>query len=106
MSPRSLLLVTVLSLTACQKEKAAPPPAPPSEAVLSAMRDYCKIGELPKDKQAEAFKVWGWHIGGDKEMGPLWHRAIVKKDPQALSTLREAAMKASGGNCKPLEALK
>lgn len=100
------LAVGATVLGGCQKEAATPPPPPPSEGVLSAMRDFCRVGEMPKEKQAEAFKLWGWHIGGDKEMGPLWHRAIVKKDPAARALLREAALTASGGNCKPIEALK
>ena len=70
------------------------------------MRDYCKIGEMPRDKQREALTLWGWTNGGSKDMGPLWNRAAVNKDRAAIATIRAAAELAVGkGNCPILDAL-
>lgn len=102
------LLLAALALTACQNSESKAPPAPaPNEAQISAMRDYCKIGEMPRDQQREAQKLWGWHNAGNKDVGPLWNNAALHKDPVAIATVRAAAVAAVGaGNCPILDALK
>lgn len=100
-----VMLALALALAACPKKSEAPPPKP-SEVVIAAMRDYCKIGELPRERQREALKAWGWTNGADAEVGPIWNRAAVKKDPAAIAVLRAAADAAVGpGNCPLLDAL-
>lgn len=97
------VLVAVV-LSGCQKsEKAAPPP---TEALVTAMRDYCRIPTLPPAKQKEALKLWGWQTAGDKQVGPIW-TAAVKKNAAAIAMIRGAADVAVGaGNCTQLDALK
>ncbi len=100
----ALLLTLVV---ACQKksEPAAPPPPPPTQALVTAMKDYCRIPTLPKEKQREALKLWGWQTAGDKDVGPIW-TAAVKKHAGAIAMIRAAADVAMGpGNCSQLDAL-
>ena len=105
---RVTLLLSVIVATACQtsEKPAPPPPPPPTEALVTAMRDYCKIASMPDAKQREAAKLWGWQTAGNKDVGPIWTAAVVKKSPPAIAMIRAAADAAVGpGNCQGLAAL-
>ena len=104
MKPAVVLLAVLIA--GCQKsEKPAAALPPPTEALVTAMRDYCRIPTLPPAKQKEALKLWGWQTAGDKDVGPVW-TAAVKKDKGAIAMIRAAADVAMGaGNCKQLDAL-
>ncbi len=106
MSVRAALVALAL-VAACQKSEPRHEPVPPSPALIAAMKDYCNISQMPEDKQREALKLWGWHNGGDQEVGPLWTRAVKGKDPAAIATTPAAADAAVGpGNCPLLDNLK
>jgi hypothetical protein len=89
-----------ISLAACQKQEPATAAPAPSKALVQAMLEYCKIGDLPRDQQRDAQKVWGFQNGGDKEIGPIWNRAARDKDPATIKLVRAAATLAMGGEDK------
>lgn len=99
------VLLTV-ALVGCQSsEKPAPPPVP-TEGLVTAMKDFCKISSMPEARQREALKMWGWQTAGNKDVGPVW-TAAAKKDAAAIAMLRAAADVAVGpGNCSQLQILK
>lgn len=111
---RTIVLATglALGLAACGSKDTAPaggPPLPttPTQTLINAMGEYCRIGDLPREQQREAMKAWGWSAGGDKELGPLWHRAASLHEPAAIALIKKAAETAVGaGKCPILEALK
>jgi len=109
---RGLLVGIVLAVTACGSKdpsRTADPPLPttPTQTLVNAMGEYCRIGDLPREQQREAMKAWGWSAGGDKELGPLWHRAASLHEPAAIALIKKAADTAVGaGKCPILDALK
>ncbi|MBA3452105.1 MAG: hypothetical protein H0T42_03290 [Deltaproteobacteria bacterium] len=99
-------IVMATALTGCGKSDKPAPPPPPTEALVTAMADFCKITTLPAEKQREALKLWGWQTAGNKDVGPIW-TAAAKKSAPAIAMLRAAADVAVGpGNCPHLDILK
>ena len=100
------VLALALASAGCQKSE-PPAPAPvPTEGLVTAMKDFCKISSMPAPRQREALKMWGWQTAGNKDVGPIW-TAAAKKDPAAIAMLRAAADAAVGpGNCPQLDILK
>ena len=89
----------------CQKQEQQAA-AKPTENMLIAMREYCKIGEIPREQWKDAQKAWGWHWAADKEMGPLWTR-VAHKDPAAIALVLAAADEAVGkGKCPILDVIR
>lgn len=99
-------LALTVALAGCQKSEKPAAPPPPTEGLISAMKDFCKISSMPVPRQREALKMWGWQTAGNKDVGPIW-TAAAKKDPAAIAMLHSAADAAVGpGNCSQLSILK
>ncbi len=99
-------VVLTVALAACQKSEQPAAPPSPTEGLVTAMKDFCKISSMPPPKQREALKMWGWQTAGNKDVGPIW-TAAAKKDAAAVAMLRAAADVAVGpGNCSHLDILK
>ncbi len=101
----SIVLACTAAAVGCQKSEtnATPTPAPPSAGLVKAIADYCRVQDMPADKQKEGYKVWGWQTANDPEVGPVWTAAVRDKKPAAIATLRAAADQAVGaGNCNAL----
>lgn len=99
-------IVVLVNLLGCQSEKGdkakATAVAAPSKELIQAMIDYCRIGDMPRDKQRDAQKLWGFTNGGDKHVGPIWNRAARDNDPSAIKTVRAAADAAVGRDKCPI----
>ena len=99
-------VVLTVALAACQKSEKPPTLPPPTEGLVTAMKDFCKISGMPAPRQREAMKMWGWQTASNKDVGPIW-TAAAKKDPTAIAMLHAAADAAVGrGNCSQLDILK
>jgi nitrous oxide reductase accessory protein NosL len=102
---RIAIVLGLLAAAACQRQDQQAP-ARPSKVVVDAMREYCRIGEIPREQWQDAQKAWGWHWAADKEMGPLWTR-VAKKDRAAIAMVLAAADEGAGkGTCPILDVLR
>ncbi|MFN0246880.1 MAG: hypothetical protein ACKV2T_08220 [Kofleriaceae bacterium] len=83
-------LAIVINLMSCQKTDAEKVPEPHKDLVL-AMTDYCRVGDLPRDKWREAQRAWGFQNGGNPNVMNMWNRAARDKHPIAIKVVRRAA---------------
>jgi len=94
-------IVIAVNLAACQKQASTAIPEPDKELV-QAMLDYCRVGELPRDKWLEAQRAWGFQNGGNTKVMPMWNKAARDKDPTAKKIVRRAADLAMGPDKCPI----
>ncbi len=99
-------LGVLLELAACQaKNDEGKVPEPHPDLVL-AMRDYCRVGDLPRDQWRETQRAWGFQNGGNKNVIDMWNRAARDKHPIAIKVVRRAADLAVGPDkCSILDIL-
>ena len=73
----------VLELVACQTKNNHEKVPEPDKELVQAMIDYCRVGDLPRDKWLEAQRAWGFQNGGDQKVMSMWNRASPSLTPKA-----------------------
>jgi hypothetical protein len=94
-------LAIAINLMSCQKTDAEKVPEPHPDLVV-AMKDYCHVGDLPRDKWREAQRAWGFQNGGNPNVINMWNRAARDKHPIAIKVVRRAADLGAGPEKCPI----
>lgn len=95
-------LGAILELAACQSKSNHEKVPEPHPELVQAMLDYCRVGELPRDKWREAQRAWGFQNGGNKNVITMWNAAARDKNPTAIKVVRRAADLAVGPDKCPI----
>lgn len=95
-------LGAILELVACQAKSGDEKIPEPHKDLVQAMLDYCRVGELPRDKWLEAQRAWGFQNGGNPNVMGMWNRAARDKHPIAIKVVRRAADLAVGPDKCPI----
>jgi hypothetical protein len=100
-------LAIVLNLmSSCQKKNTDDQVPEPHKDLVLAMRDYCRVGDLPRDQWRETQRAWGFQNGGNPNVMNMWNRAARDKHPIAIKVVRRAADLAVGPDkCSILDIL-
>ncbi len=94
-------IAIIINMMSCQQQQEQKVPEPDKELV-QAMIDYCRVGELPRDKWLEAQRAWGFQNGGNPKVMGMWNRAARDKHPIAIKVVRRAADLAVGPDKCPI----
>lgn len=96
-------IAVVVNLVACQQQNGGEDKVPePHKELVQAMIDYCRVGDLPRDKWREAQRAWGFQNGGNPNVINMWNRAARDKHPVAIKVVRRAADLAVGADKCPI----
>jgi hypothetical protein len=95
-------IAIVVNLISCQKQQGEQKIPEPHKELVQAMIDYCRVGDLPRDKWREAQRAWGFQNGGNKNVIEMWNRAARDKHPIAIKVVRRAADLAVGPDKCPI----
>ena len=99
-------LALAINLAACQTQSGDDKLPEPHADLVLAMREYCRVGDLPRDKWLEAQRAWGFQNGGNPNVMKMWNRAARDKHPGAIKVVRRAADLAVGPDkCSILDVL-
>lgn len=95
-------IAVAVNLAACQQKSSTQEIPEPHKELVQAMLDYCKVGDLPRDKWREAQRAWGFQNGGNPNVINMWNKAARDKNPVAIKVVRRAADLAVGPDKCPI----
>ena len=96
------LAIALNMMSSCQSTKSNNEVPEPHPDLVLAMRDYCRVGDLPREQWLETQRAWGFQNGGNKNVMGMWNRAARDKHPIAIKVVRRAADLAVGPDKCPI----